>query len=420
MIFMRCIKPLLLSLILYCLVTVFFACATRTKAPVVLENTDTAESQEPSIKPEMLPAGAEAELTEHIEAEAEAVIPKEYRIRLTFAGDIMAHSNVTRMTDFSLIYADIVSITLSDDLTFANLETPVHEDRPYENYPTFNVKQGFVEAAVEGGFDVFSLANNHTNDQGKSGIHKTHEYFSLLRKNDIYSAGIKTDTSIELTYEIIEKNGFVLLFAAFTEILNSSSYKDYIDYFTTSNSSREILKQQLISIREKHPCDLFILSIHTFEPEYVIEVTKSRKTFYYDLLECGIDIVWANHPHVMREWELVEDSQTGLLTKAVFYGMGNTISGQRYVYNFDNPSAIREYTGDSMLFQLEFVKKDDVKPSISKTQQYLITTHIDSHKNSLIKIMTQEFIDSQDIQYKNYYTKRLELLKKIKGTTLCP
>ena len=417
MIFMRCIKPLLLSLILYCLVTVFFACATRTKAPVVLENTDTAKSQEPSIKPEMLPAGAEAELTEHIEAEA--VIPKEYRIRLTFAGDIMAHSNVTRMTDFSLIYADITSIIQSDDLSFANLETPVHSGRPYENYPSFNVQPSYADAAAAAGFDVFSLANNHTNDQGKEGIEKTLEYFQSKRAEGVYSAGIKNSPSSELTYEVIEKNGFTILFAAFTEIVNSSAYTDYFDYISTSNTAREILKKQLISMREKHPCDLFILSVHCNESEYVIPVSKARKKFYHDLLDCGIDVVWANHPHVLQEWELIEDKNSGLMTKAVFYSIGNTISGQRYIYNFDNPGVAREYTGDSMLFQIEFTKSDDSIPYISYSKQNLITTHIDSQKNSLIKLLTKDFLETQEKKYKDYYSKRLELMNNIKGTTVC-
>ncbi len=408
MVFMRSIRLVALHVFLYVCSILLFSCVSKTVPPeqieeIVLEIEKTRE----------------VSLIEKIDEPLAKPIPLEQKILLTFAGDIMAHSNVTRMADFSLIYADIAPITRSDDLTFANLETPIHEDRPYENYPTFNAKPPYVEAAIEAGFDVFSLANNHTNDQGKSGIHKTHAYFSLLRDKNIYSAGIKTDASLELTYEVIEKNGFVLLFVAYTELLNSPASKEYLDFFNTSTSSRHILKQNLIKLREKYPCDLFIVSIHTAEPEYVIEVTKERKTFYYDLLDCGIDIIWANHPHVLREWELIKDANTGLLKKAVFYGMGNTISGQRYVYNFENPAAMREYTGDGMLYQLEFSKKEGKAPYISANKQYLITTHIDAQKNSLIKVLRPEFIDAQNETYKKYYVKRMELLEKIKGTTLC-
>ncbi len=417
MIFMRCINSYVLKFLLFSLFFVVFSCATRITPP---DTGDIEESSVSSIYTDE-PANPEDDSVSAKEAEPDSsiVLPRENTILLTFAGDLMAHTNVTRMTDFSLIYADITSIIQSDDLSFINLETPVHQDRPYENYPAFNVQPPYVDAAITAGFDIFSLANNHINDQGRAGIEKTLEYFTAKHSDGIFSAGIKPGPSSNLSYQVIEKNGFTILFAAFTEIVNSYTYLEYFDYISTTKNARDMLKKQLLSMREHNPCDLFILSVHCLENEYVIPVSKARKEFYYDLLTCGVDVVWANHPHVLQEWELIQDKTTGILTKAIFYGIGNTISGQRYVYNFDNPGAAREYTGDSMLFQLEFTKKEDAQPYISLTKQHFITTHIDSQKNSLIKLLTNEFIETQEIKYKDYYTKRLELLQKIKGTTLC-
>lgn len=415
---MRCIKLLLLKFLLSFLLFAFYSCATRTLSPDIVQKEEIIETPQIIVEP-VIDSEDDSVTAENIEPAYIIEPPAEDKIVLTFAGDIMAHTNVTRMNDFSLIYTDITSLLQSDDLSFANLETPVHSGRPYENYPSFNVQAPYVDAAITAGFDVFSLANNHTNDQGKAGIDKTLEYFSIKRTEGVYSAGIKEYPSSELTYEIIEKNGFTILFAAFTEIVNSLAHVEYFDYISTSNTAREILKKQLISMRNEHQCDLFILSVHCYESEYVIPVSKARKSFYYDLLDCGVDVLWANHPHVLQEWELIEDCNTGLLTKAVFYSIGNTISGQRYVYNFDNPGAAREYTGDSMLFQIEFTKIDESRPYITFSKQHLITTHIDSQKNSLIKLLTKEFIETQDKKYKDYYSKRLELLGKIKGTTLC-
>ena len=64
-------------------------------------------------------------------------------INLTFTGDLMAHTNVTRMKDFSIIYEDILDIIKKDDLTFTNLETPVVNNSDYENFPNFNVKNEY-------------------------------------------------------------------------------------------------------------------------------------------------------------------------------------------------------------------------------------------------------------------------------------
>ena len=92
----------------------------------------------------------------------EEIPPTDNRLVLTFGGDIMAHVENFGMADYNMIYTDIEEIIQNDDFTFANLETPVHEGRAYESYPTFNVQPEYVQAAIDAGFDVFSLANNHT------------------------------------------------------------------------------------------------------------------------------------------------------------------------------------------------------------------------------------------------------------------
>ncbi len=413
MIFMRFCTLLQIIFLTLCILFSLISCVSAKKAQILSEEAEAVSKIDDNKYNSVIDQEA------YQSEQPLPPSPPKDTILLTFAGDIMAHTNVTRMENFSLIYADITPITLHDSLTFANLETPVYSDKPYENYPTFNVQSPFADEAVKAGFDVFSLANNHTNDQGKTGILKTYEYFQKKRNDGVFSAGIKNESSSSLTYDVITKDGFTILFAAFTEILNTYTLTDYIDYIGSSNTAREILKKQIISMREKNPCDLFILSIHSNEPEYVIQVEQERRQFYYDLLDCGVDIVWANHPHVLREWEILVDTQTGLGTKAVFYGLGNTISGQRYIYNFDNPSSSREYTGDGMLFQIEFTKEDQGKPYISDTKKYLITTHIDEQKNSVIKILNEDFIYSQEKKYTEYYAKRFELIENIKGTTLC-
>ena len=238
-----------------------------------------------------------------------AVIPE--TLTLTFAGDIMAHTSNFKMSDYSLIYEDIEPIIKNDDLSFCNLETPVHPGRPYENYPTFNVQPPYAEAAVNAGFDVFSLANNHTNDQGLEGIQETAAYFATLQPQDVYAAGIKDEGSEELSFQLIQKNGWKILFVAVTEILNSPLYTDRFDYVVPTRQARQEFGQQLSALRKQNPCDVFVVSIHTCEDEYVHEITDVRREYYELLLDSGVDIIWANHPHLAKEWEIVtRSSQT--------------------------------------------------------------------------------------------------------------
>lgn len=347
----------------------------------------------------------------------ESHLKDEEILYLSFSGDLMAHINVTRMKDFSLIWEDIKPLIQKSDFAFINLESPVHNNRAYENYPAFNVQRPYVEAALDAGFNVFSLANNHTNDQGRDGILQTFEYFTELSERGIAWAGIKKETLPGYTFSVMQKNGFKLLFFAYTEILNQQSHKELIDYIPPNKKERDAFIEYAQKIKDAIQPDFCIVSVHCADPEYVIAVTNERKNFYKELSEKIADIVWGNHPHLVQEWEWIGNKETGNIEKAIFYACGNTISGQRLSLNYESPSAYREYTGDGIIFSLELKKDKNKKTYINSYSHNLITTIIDSEKNSLVKLFNFDFINLQNEKDKAYFTKRLELMKKIKGTT---
>ena len=348
-------------------------------------------------------------------------IPKE--ITLTFTGDLMAHTNVTRMKDFSIIYEDILHFMKNDDLTFTNLETPVVNNLDYENFPNFNVKNEYPLAAINAGIEVFSLTNNHTNDQGLEGIKSTRKFFEdynntqIDESKKVYFAGIKEKSGEDFTYQIIERNGFKILFVAFTEIYNSPTYRSWFDNQGTTDENRKNLYKKITDLKKEHSADIFVLSVHCEEPEYVRTVTKKRKDFYHNLLDAGVDILWANHPHVSQEWEVVKSDKTPYKTKYIMYSVGNFVSGQRYRRNYQDPESTREYTGESFLFQIKFVKNNKIIYS-DTINPILITNHTDYYGNTMIKILNQDFIDSLKAQDKKYYQKRLELMNQIEEKTI--
>ena len=91
--------------------------------------------------------------------------------------------------------------------------------------------------AIRIGFNAFSLANNHTNDQRLEGIRQTKKYFD--NRKEIWSCGLKDKTTAPLGYQIIEKNGFRILFVSITEILNRQDASSYIDYYPPAEKKRE-------------------------------------------------------------------------------------------------------------------------------------------------------------------------------------
>ena len=137
----------------------FFSCGTTSieaESQTELIEEDIIEEPQESVTP-LSPAPVEDSDT----------------ITLLFAGDIMAHSVNYVISDYPKIWRDVKYIIEPCDLAFANIEAPIDDTRKPHTYPNFNMPQAYVEAAVDAGFDVFSLCNNHTNDQGLNGIKET-------------------------------------------------------------------------------------------------------------------------------------------------------------------------------------------------------------------------------------------------------
>lgn len=377
------------------------------------KTTDNTVSSSPESLPENTESSSPSEFRNHLPSES---------ISLLFAGDIMAHSQNFRMGNFDKIWKDITELLHSSDLNFANIEAPVCNDIPWSNYPQFNMHSDYIESAVKAGFNVFSLSNNHTNDQYLQGIKSTYRFFNS--KKDIWACGIKKSSGAPLTYALIEKKGWKILFVAVTEILNRNDYSSWIDYYPSSK--RQQLKSDLLNLKKTTGADLFILSIHTNEPEYVKEITSERKEFYAQISqECGTDIIWANHPHVPRIFETISrkpDSVSNSDSTFIMYGNGNTISGQRTSPSLTKAENSRDDTGDSFIIKVKISGKDG-KIHISDITPSLTSIFIAPSWQFVIKLLDDDLFHSLErselSDWSSYMKKRkakMENLINIKQT----
>ena len=82
-------------------------------------------------------------------------------ITLLFGGDIMAHNSNYTVKDLNDIWKGVKLIIQDSDLAFANIEAPVDATRPVSSFPQFNMSVEYIQAAIDAGFSVFSLTNNH-------------------------------------------------------------------------------------------------------------------------------------------------------------------------------------------------------------------------------------------------------------------
>ena len=401
-----------------------FSCATSKKAV----EEQAAQKEIPAEKPVIvLPA-----------AEQQGPGPEQISetISMIFAGDIMAHEENFRMDNFSIIWKDIVPLLKSSDLCFANIEGPVCSGLPWHAYPLFNMHASYANAAVAAGFNVFSLANNHANDQELTGIRGTQSWADACMKRTatttrpVHAAGLK-QADEPLSYQYFSVRNWKILFLPVTELLNSPRQTAYINYISSTAAGRTAFIQQAALLRKKHPCDIFIISVHSNEEEYIRTVSSARKSFYHSLISSGsADVVWSNHPHVVKEWEKFGKKSDGSITGLIMYANGNTISGQRRDPQFNAPDTPRDYTGDGLLLRVIFSKKVYNKNTgkipepvrITSAEPVLITTYIDPSDNYVIKQLDTALLTTLKQQgnkkWASYLQQRKILMEKIKGKTI--
>ena len=389
----------------------FYSC---TSTPELKPPTETEKTPEIITENNQKTEAETPQITENSPTEKPAIEQKKTEsdsITLLFTGDLMAHSVNYQITSYSKIYRDVKFLLDRSDLTFANLEAPVDTTKNESSYPNFNMNQEYVEAAVDAGFDVFSLCNNHSNDQGLDGIKETIKTAENITKKycelgrNVYFSGLKEKTTDSYSYNVIEKNGWKILFLPITEILNRPDYSKYINYTGVSENDRKIFVEYVKKLREENPCDLFVLSLHANEPEYTRNVTESQKKYYLELLDAGVDILWCNHAHIIKDRQFIFDSENGN-QKMIMYANGNVISGQRTKpdFNAKNPDYERDNTGDGLFYFLT-LKKNDLTGQIQivKGEPFFVTTYINTAYEFVLKPMNEEFIDYlYDVPRKNW------------------
>ena len=333
------------------------------------------------------------------------------RLSITFAGDIMAHSVNHNVSKYDKIWDGVRTYIESADLAFGNIESPVDQTKPVSSYPNFNLPRRYVEAAIDAGFDIFSLANNHSFDQFEKGIQQTiktaEEITAKYAENGqkVYFSGLKKNKGDSYSYNIVEKNGWRILFLPVTGILNYPHDHAFINYVKTGEKTHKEFVEFCKKLRAENPCDLFIISMHADEPEYKRAVLKSQRDFYLQLLEVA-DVVWANHAHIIKDREFVFESESGR-HKLIMYANGNTISAQRTQPTFDlgTPMSERDHTGDGLLYSVQFIKtksgktryntegKPENPVQIKKAEPVFITTYINTAWEFVLKPLNQDFVN---------------------------
>lgn len=246
---------------------------------------------------------------------------KEERLSLIMVGDALLHSSLYRdgyqngTYDFTSQLELIKPEIQKHDLAFYNQESILGGTSiGLSDYPNFNSPQEFGDAMIDAGFNLVSLANNHTMDRGVTAIQNSCDYW---KTKDVLTAGSYCSAEDAEEIKIKEKNGIKYTMLAYTYGTNGITVPSDKPYLVNLYSD-ELAKADIEKVRDK--VDLLIVSMH-WGAEYRSEPTDEQKREAEYLSNLGVDIIIGTHPHVIESITYINDT-------LVIYSLGNFISAQ--------------------------------------------------------------------------------------------
>lgn len=219
-----------------------------------------------------------------------------------------------------------IAAEIDGDLAFANIETVVTDrndilpdDKEQGTAFHFRSHPNGVDSLIGRGFNLFSLANNHSMDFGEAGAEETLFHLAVARhKQPIAYAGIGANFEEATRPACLEVDGTRIGFAAAGIITGARPQHRAGENKPGQASYRH--KEDFRAVLDRlaaMEADYRILSVHYGKEGRVFADGRQIQDFRNEAaLEEGIDLIVGHHPHVVQGVELAGDS-------LIFYGLGN-------------------------------------------------------------------------------------------------
>ena len=243
-------------------------------------------------------------------------------VSMVAVGDIMLSRVVAdKMTRNGVDYPFAsTTVFLNDaDITFGNLETSITAGRHIgSGEMVFRADPLSAGALSRAGFDIVSLANNHTPNFGSKGLLDT---FSYLTLSNIQYVGAGKNSSEANEAKYIVSKGITFAFLAYND--SDVVPVSYAATEDTAGTAFMRIDAMIEAVKEaKTKADIVIVSMHSGN-EYTDVPDVSQSTFAHAAIDAGAELVIGHHPHVVQTMEQYKG-------KYIFYSLGNFIFDQRY------------------------------------------------------------------------------------------
>jgi len=217
---------------------------------------------------------------------------------------------------------------------------------------------------VDAGFDILSMANNHSGDLGVPG--------RLHTVKQIENAGLNHVGLLEYPSIVIERDSVKFGFCAFSPIVGTCDLNNLIE-------AERIVK----SLNER--CDITVVSFHggaegakyenmTKETEMFLGENRGNVyEFAHKMIDAGADVIFGHGPHVLRAVDLYKN-------RFIIYSLGNFCTYSRM--------NVRGINGLAPILKVFTDKKGEFKKAevISCKQVKGLGTIIDKQNKAALKL----------------------------------
>lgn len=304
-------------------------------------------------------------------------------------GDILLDRDVKKVIEINGIefpFNNVAALIRENDLAFFNMECPLSNES--DGYPinkrySFRAEPEYIHGLKYAGFNIASLANNHTIDLGKSGLLKTIEN---LNTDSIYTIGAGKNQDEAFKPLLIEKSGETFAFFGMLEfLLEGTTFNENQPYPAYGQIDR--LCNEIRHLNSD--IDNIIVSFHWGQESAVVP-TSMQIEYAHKVVDAGADLVLGHHPHVLQSIETYKG-------KLILYSLGNFV--------FDNTAKLQK---ESVIFNCQFKNGQIIKPE-------LIPVYIDNCQPSIasedIKKDILNHLNKVSNQFKTTLTLNDNLLK---------
>lgn len=251
------------------------------------------------------------------------------QVDVCMVGDVLLHPSVYTSGeqedgtyDFTNLFANVSDQVSAADIAMCDQETVLGgTELGLSGYPAFNGPQEVGDAEAAAGFNVILHASNHTLDMGYEGLHSELEFWRT-KHPDVTVLGcidVLSDdpASLDDIY-VYEKDGLKVAILNYTYGLG--------DYSDTEGAVAMLDEDRVRQDCERanQLADIVIVCPH-WGTEGMSEPDDEQTQWAQVFLECGVDVVLGNHPHMLQPVEVLEDDNGNQMV--CFWSVGNFISG---------------------------------------------------------------------------------------------